>query len=98
MGLDVTRNIRIFQEHGGWCDCMILFNVEQSFKGAKKMDIDPLAPNYSDLFGARIDVAIEARLRLSARQYEEFGGALNDIDVVLARYDKLIANNNEHPG
>lgn len=30
MGCDVEASIAYFREHGGYCDCEILFNVERS--------------------------------------------------------------------
>ena len=30
MGMDVERSLAFFDEHGGHCDCEILFNVERS--------------------------------------------------------------------
>jgi hypothetical protein len=28
--VDIDGSIAFFQEHGGWCDCEILFNVDPS--------------------------------------------------------------------
>jgi len=33
MGCDVEKSIAYFREHGGYCDCEVLFNVESSAKG-----------------------------------------------------------------
>jgi hypothetical protein len=33
MGFDVEKSISYFREHGGYCDCEILFNVQASVQG-----------------------------------------------------------------
>jgi len=32
MGCDVEKSIAFFREHGGYCDCEVLFNVERSVR------------------------------------------------------------------
>lgn len=32
---DVAESVKLFDEHGGHCDCEILFNVEDSYNAAK---------------------------------------------------------------
>jgi hypothetical protein len=31
--VDIEESLKSFQSHGGYCDCEIVFNVEDSFKG-----------------------------------------------------------------
>jgi hypothetical protein len=31
MGMDVKSSVEFFEKHGGYCDCEILFNVEESY-------------------------------------------------------------------
>jgi len=37
MGMDVEKSIAYFREHGGYCDCEILFNVERSAQRERKL-------------------------------------------------------------
>lgn len=33
MGMDVEKSLAYFEQHGGYCDCEILFNVDPGAKG-----------------------------------------------------------------
>jgi hypothetical protein len=37
MDVDVDKSIAYFREHGGYCDCEILFNVERSAQRQRKL-------------------------------------------------------------
>lgn len=37
MGVDVESSIAYFREHGGYCDCEILFNVERSAQREQRL-------------------------------------------------------------
>ena len=49
--IDMAASLAFFEQHGGWCDCEIVFNVENNFQAKREkssdMDVSDRASNGS---------------------------------------------------
>jgi hypothetical protein len=88
MGVDVIKNLIVLRNHGGNCDCTILFNIDESFEMAKKFGLDPLSETYLEDLNAFLDKKITERIGKTKSDKDGLQKAIERADELLKKYKR----------